>query len=107
MGSLEGIVKDGEDVKTASFEELMEVTAYVSTSEIKSMVETYKLPSGDLVEGHRFYDYHDGKQEVNCYEGKAVEWKTLKEIDHLKMIETQRYAVKAAFGLASKVSPNV
>lgn len=42
------------------------------------------------------------KQEVNCYEGQKVEWKELEEIDGLTMLETQRYAVKAAIKLAQK-----
>lgn len=98
---LGGMVEEGEDVEAAAIRELKEETGYISTSPIKFMVEVYKSPSGDLVEAHRFYDYYDGKQEVNCYEGQKVEWKTLEEIDQLKMIETQRYAVKAAIELAS------
>lgn len=98
---LGGMVEEGEDVEAAAIRELKEETGYISKSPIKFMIEVYKSPNGGLVEAHRFYDYYDGKQEVNCYEGQKVEWKTLEEIDQLKMIETQRYAVKAALALTS------
>lgn len=99
---LGGMVEEGEDVEAAAIRELKEETGYVSQSPIKFMVEVYKSPNGTLVESHRFYDYYDEKQEVNCYEGQKVEWKTFEEIDSLKMLESQRYAAKAAIILASR-----
>jgi len=101
-----GMANEGEDAEAAAIRELKEETGYVSKSPVKFMIEIYKSPSGGLVEAHRFYDYYDGKQEIHCFEGKNVEWKTLQEIDDLKMIETQRYAAKAAIELANKPSQN-
>lgn len=91
-----GRLKKGERPKEGVIREFKEETGYISANPIFFMTEIYRLPNGKLNKEHRFLDFYDGKQKIKCLEGQKMEFKTLEEIDKLKIVENHKEAVKKA-----------
>lgn len=98
-----GGLKKREMPRAGVIREFKEETGYVSANPIFFMTEIYRSPNGKLNKAFRFLDFYDGKQKIKCLEGQKMEFKTLAEINKLKIVENHKEAVKKALLLVGKV----
>lgn len=98
-----GKVNQGENIKSAAQRELKEETGYVSHAPRLFFVETYQLPDGKRIKRHIFFEDYDGIQEIKCFEGQKMEFKSPKDFNMMKIYPGHGDIVKKAIRLTKNI----
>ena len=85
-----GRIEEGEDAKKAIIRETKEEMDYHLTNPFIFYVETYKTRNGMTVRRYIFIEAYDNNQQIECFEGQKIEFKSLSEIQKLKIFPKQK-----------------
>ncbi|MFA7301655.1 MAG: NUDIX domain-containing protein [Candidatus Shapirobacteria bacterium] len=91
-----GKLEKGENSETAIIRELKEETGYISTKPFHFYTDTYKTKDGLIIRRNIYVEKHDGKQQISCFEGQKMEFKTVDEISKLKIFPKQKSIILSA-----------
>lgn len=80
-----GTVEGGETLESAVIREFQEETGYLLKNPVLPGKYVF-FPKGQKTIAHIFYEIYDEEQEINCFEGEKMEFKSLKEMSGLKVL---------------------
>jgi len=79
-----GTVESGETIESAVIREFKEETGYCLKKPTLFGEYTF-TPKDQKTILYIFYEIYDGEQEIGCFEGAEMEFKSLEEMDNLKV----------------------
>jgi mutator protein MutT len=90
-----GTVEDGETFESAVVREFQEETGYLLKNPL--LLGKYVFsPKGQKTIAYIFYEVYDGEQKISCFEGEKMEFKSLREMDSLKVLPKHTELAKLA-----------
>lgn len=97
-GSPGGHVKSNETFLQCAFRELYEETGYIA-SNLKFLYSVKEKNISSLTIIKLYWDYYDGKQKINCYEGQNIKFIKIQDIEKYKIVNIVLDAWKKVVGL--------
>jgi len=97
-----GKVESDEEERKGAQRELLEETGYSSSNPIFLHSEIYTTKDGRRIKRNIFYEIYDGKQEIKCFEGQKMEFKSPEELPLLKVYPGHLDLIKRAIRIVNQ-----